>query len=311
MHIQMKFCGSCFVNLKRPFLTLAVAVLVLTSPFVSEAKTLSIGTISAAPVDEIRVFQPFADYLAGELADDGIDAVKVIIAADIHQMAALLKSGEVDLFIDSSVTALVINKLSGSEYMLRRWKKGRGQYRSVIFVRADSAIANLADLKGKTIAFEEPFSTSGFMLPALTIGRQGLDLFPLESTYSPPPADKVGYIMAFDNETQAAWVERGRVQAAAMAEADFEELAKTALEPLRALFITPFVPYHVITHRPGLDAGLVARIKTVLKAAHETEPGASILGAFERTAKFDDIPAPLLADVLEFEPFLSLLPSLN
>ena len=149
------------------------------------------------------------------------------------------------------------------------------------------------------------------MLPALTIGRQGLVLSPKESTYSPAPADKLGYIMAFDNETQAAWVERGRVQAAAMAEGDFEDLAKTALEPLRQLFVTPFVPYHVMTHRPGLDARLVERIKTVLKSAHETEQGASVLGAFERTAKFDDIPAPLLADVLKFEPFLSLIPALN
>lgn len=311
MSLQMKFCSSFFVNLKRPFWALAFAVLALSSPSVTWAKTLNIGTISADPVDEIRVFQPFADYLAGKLANDGIDAATVVIAADIHQMAALLKSGKVDLFIDSSVTALVINKLSGSEYMLRRWKKGRGQYRSVVFVRDDSAITSLEDLKGKTIAFEEPFSTSGFMLPALSIGRQGLSMFPLESTYSPPPADKVGYIMAYDNETQATWVERGRVQAAAMAEGDFEDLAKTALMPLRALFITPYVPYHVISHRPGLDAGLVARIKTVLKSAHETERGASVLGAFERTSKFDDIPAPLLADVLKFEPFLNLIPALN
>lgn len=285
MHSLIKFCSSILSHVKRPVLMLAIAGLALTMTSGAWAKTLKIGTISAAPVDEIRTFQPFADYLAGELADDGIVAVKVVIAADVHQMAALLKSGDVDLYIDSSITALVVNKLSGSEYMLRRWKKGRGQYRSVIFVRDESAITSLADLKGKTIAFEEPFSTSGFMLPALSMGRQGLELIHLDSTYAAPPADKVGYIMAFDNETQAAWVERKRVQAAAMAESDFEDLSKTSLEPLRALFITPYVPYHVVTRRPGLDEPLMERIKTVLKAAHETERGSAMLGAFERTAK--------------------------
>lgn len=309
MYSPLKFCSRLILTLA--FMVLAFMVLAFTITPQAWAKTLKIGTISAVPVDEIRTFQPFADYLAAELADDGIEAAEVLIAADVHQMAAMLKSGEADLFIDSSVTALVVNKLSGSKYMLRRWKKGRGQYRSVIFVRDDSTITSLADLKGKTIAFEEPFSTSGYMLPALSLGLRGLEFFALDSTYILPPADKVGYIMAFDNETQAAWVERNRVQAAAMAEDDFKDLSKTSLEPLRALLITPYVPYHVVTHRLGLDAQLVERIKTVLKAAHETERGSTVLSAFERTAKFDDIPPSLLDNVFKLAPLLGLLPSLN
>ena len=307
MKFVHKILRRILQSFSRPIFALVITALALTMASPSWAKTLNIGTISAAPVDEIRVFQPFADYLAGNLVGDGIDAVKVVIAADIHQMAKMLKNGEADLFIDSSVTALAVNKLSGSEYMLRRWKKGRAQYRSVIFVRDDSPIAGLADLKGKIIAFEEPFSTSGFMLPAMTIRRQGLELMAVQSVHSTPPADQIGYIMALDNETQAVWVERGRVQAAAMAEDDFNDIAKTALKPLRALHVTPFVPYHVMTHRPGLEAQLVERIKTVLKSAHETERGRGVLMDFERTTKFDDIPPELLAKIMKLEPFLNLI----
>lgn len=305
-HIH-KISHHMFRVLRCPVVALAIALLALTVASPSWAKTLNIGTISAAPIDEIRTFQPFADYLADNLDGDGIDDVKVVIAANIHQMAKMLKNGEADLFIDSSVTALAVNKLSGSQCMLRRWKKGREQYRSVIFVRDDSAIASLADLKGKIIAFEEPFSTSGFMLPALTAHGEGLELIAVDSVHSTPPAGHIGYIMALDNETQAAWVERNRVQAAAMAEDDFNDLAKTALKPLRALYVTPFVPYHVMTHRSGLEAPLVERIKTVLKSAHETELGRKILMNFERTTKFDDIPPGLLASALKLEPFLDLI----
>lgn len=300
-----------FRVLRRPIVALVFTAVALTMAPPSWAKTLTIGTISTNPVDEIRTFQPFADYLAGELAGDGIDAVKVVIAANVNQMSTMLKNGETDLFIDSSVTALLINKLSGSEYMLRRWKKGRAHYRSVIFVRDDSDIFSLAELKGKIIAFEEPFSTSGYMLPALSVHREGLKLIAVASIDVTPPADRAGYIMVFDNETQSTWVERGRVQAAAMAEDDFNDFAKTALKPLRALHMTPFVPYHVVTHRPGLAAPLVERIKTVLRSAHETEYGRGVLADFERTTKFDDIPPELLTDVLKLEPFLHLITSLK
>jgi len=287
-----------------PIFALMSLVLILAVATPASAKPLTIGTISSTPVEEVRAFQPFADFLAERLVGDGIDAAKVVIAESVNQMAALLKSGEVDLFIDSSVTALVVNRLSGSQYMLRRWKKGRDQYRSVVFVCDDSAITVLDDLKDKLIAFEEPFSTSGYMLPALAIRGQGLELDEVASVQGVPSSGAVGYIMAFDNETQAAWLERGRVQAAAMAENDFQNFSKTALKPFRILYVTPFVPYHVMVHRPGLNARLVERIKTVLKSAHETKSGREVLAEFEGTTKFDDIPPSLLDNVLQFEPFL-------
>ncbi|HEY9163648.1 MAG TPA: phosphate/phosphite/phosphonate ABC transporter substrate-binding protein [Magnetovibrio sp.] len=281
------------------------ALLSLAAP--SWATTLTLGSISATPVEETRTFQPFADYLGELLAADGVDQVKVVIAPNIAQMAALMKNGKVDLFIDSSVTALAVNKLSGSSYMLRRWKKGRDQYRSVIFVRDDSSIHTLDDLNNHTIAFEEPFSTSGFMLPAMAMRNHGLDMVRVNTVRDVAPADKVAYIMAYDAETQATWLERDRVHAAAMADADFEDFAKTAITPLRVLYTTDYVPYHVMTHSPVLDPHLVERIKAVLKTAHETEQGRAVLKAFERTAKFDDIPAPLLDNVLNLAPHLDMI----
>jgi len=292
---------------RRAVVSLSSAVVTLALAVPSFAKTMTIGTISTSPVEETRVFQPFADDLAGRLAEDGIDDAKVVIATDIQHMAALLKSGAVDLYIDSSVTALAVNALSGSQYMLRRWKKGRSQYRSVIFVRDDSDIKTLDDLKNKVIAFEEPFSTSGFMLPAMTLKREGMKLAAVQAVHVRPPAGTIGSIMAFDNETQSSWVERGRVQAAAMAEEDFHTFAKTALNPLRVLYTTPYVPYHVVIHRPDLDHKLVQGIKKVLKSAHETQSGQSMLKNFERTAKFDDIPEQLLGHVTVLTPFLSLI----
>lgn len=273
----------------------------------AQADILTIGTISADPVDEIRNFKPFADYLVRQLASDGVDKVKVQVARDIPEIAGMLKRQKIDLFIDSSVTALIVNNLSGSKFLLRRWKKGRGKYRSVIFVNSDSGISRLRDLRNKIIAFEEPFSTSGFILPALEVLRSGLELSQLDDVRSRLASGKVNYVLANDNETQMVWLERDRVAAAAMAEDDFNEYSKNALKPLTILFTTPYVPYHVVTYRSGLEAKYVRRIKEVLKSAHETEEGRVVLEKFEQTARFDEIPDELLSEIHKLVPFLNKL----
>ena len=104
-------------------------------------------------------------------------------------MAAMIREKEVDLLIDSSVTALLVNELAGSKFLLRRWKNGQEAYRSVVVVRQDSRFNFLSDLAGETVAFEETFSTSGFMLPVLGMARSGLRLVPLDDLGQTPPPE--------------------------------------------------------------------------------------------------------------------------
>lgn len=54
------------------------------------AGVITIGSISNEPGSEIEVFQPFADYLAGQLTDSGIGRGKVVVARDIEGMAKLM-----------------------------------------------------------------------------------------------------------------------------------------------------------------------------------------------------------------------------
>ncbi|KLN61215.1 hypothetical protein WH96_08670 [Kiloniella spongiae] len=276
--------------------------------FSANSGTLSIGTISSEPVGDIKTFTPFANYLAEELIDDGVDGIKVVIAPDINQMVAMLKQKEIDLFIDSSITASIVNKLSGSEFMLRRWKKGRAKYRSVVFVAENSDIQQINDLQGKIIAFEEPFSTSGYVLPALAILQSQNVLHQLDRLSSAPIADEIGFVMAYDSETQIVWLERDLVAAAAMSEDDYLEYAQSAMIPMRVLHTTSYVPYHVVVHRAGLDPILIKRIKQVLKTAHDDRKGADVLKHFERTTKFDEIPDDLLQEIKRFDPYLGDVP---
>jgi phosphonate transport system substrate-binding protein len=55
-------------------------------------------------------------------------------------------------------------------------KDGSTYYYSVMVVRADSGIKTLADMKGHSLAWADPNSTSGYLIPGATLKTKGIDL---------------------------------------------------------------------------------------------------------------------------------------
>lgn len=55
---------------------------------------------------------------------------------------------------------------------------GSTYYYSVILTRADSGIKSLADMRGHSLAWADPNSTSGYLIPSSTLKSQGIDLTP-------------------------------------------------------------------------------------------------------------------------------------
>jgi phosphonate transport system substrate-binding protein len=55
-------------------------------------------------------------------------------------------------------------------------KDGSISYRSVMVVKADSGINSLDDMKGRSLAFADPNSTSGYLIPSFELRRKGIDL---------------------------------------------------------------------------------------------------------------------------------------
>jgi phosphonate transport system substrate-binding protein len=55
-------------------------------------------------------------------------------------------------------------------------KDGSTYYYSVMVVRADSGIKTLADMKGHSLAWADPNSTSGYLIPSATLKTKGIKL---------------------------------------------------------------------------------------------------------------------------------------
>ena len=83
------------------------------------------------------------------------------------QSAALGAAGYATLFLQDPQAIEPIATL--------RQEDGTVGYHSVLLVRADSPYRTLADLRGRSLAFTERLSTSGFLIPYYELTKQGYE----------------------------------------------------------------------------------------------------------------------------------------
>lgn len=267
-------------------------------------RTLVIGSVSDDPEEEAEVFQPFIDHVVAQLGDAGVTAGEVVVAPSIEEMAELLRSGEVDLYVDSMNGIASVVAQGAGVPLLRRWKDGAPEYHSVVVARRDSGITSVEQLRGRTVAFEEETSTDGYFLAAATLVEQGLPLTQVVEPASPVTPDQIGYLFSGDDENTVFLVLDGRVAAGALSGEDLEENAGSRADELVTVMRTVDVPRHGVVTRADLDPALATALTTVLGALHETADGQSVLEEFDGTERFDELTMDGLADVLELRRVL-------
>jgi len=270
----------------------------------ASAETVHLGTIGQSPADEIRDFLPLADYLTTTLKNEGVNEVKIVVAESLAEMAALVRAAKVDVFMDSAYPSMALNQLTGSRFLLRRWKRGVAEYRSLIFARKDGGVRQLTDLKGKLLTFEEPFSSTGYFFPKLTLLQAGLKLAAKKATSEPVAVGEVGYVFSNDDENTMLWVLRGRVSAGATDDQNFVKRARGRTNELEILHKSEPIPRQFVSYRQGLTEDLIVKIREVLLSMDKTQAGKKTLIDFQKTTKFDRIPDEFNQIVSKSKPFL-------
>lgn len=251
---------------------------------------LTFGSVSLNPVVEHETFGPFVDFVVSQMGDVGVGRGRIVVVDSISKMAQELKQGRVDVYIDSPFPVAFVSNRTDVDLLARRWKRGSDTYRSVIFTRVDNGVEQVADLAGKMIAFGEPFSTSGFLMPKAALVSTGLRLDNYEDPAASVPPDRVGYVFSNDAENTMFWVLKSKVDAGAVNEDYYQGLVGSRIAELKIILTTGAVPRNLVCVRRSLDPRVKNALQNVLLAMDESEEGRTVLSEFEATTKFDRCP---------------------
>ena len=134
------------------------------------AEQLNLGMIDDSASKMIKRFTPLMNYLN----DNGVSAGKIVTARTVDQMVEFFDEGKVDFMFESPYAALELMDKTGAVPILIREKSGVKSYNSVIFVKKDSPVKAFSDLVGKVVAFEDPTSTSSYLMPVNLLKNAGL-----------------------------------------------------------------------------------------------------------------------------------------
>lgn len=283
------------------FVLTAFATLVLQSFFTAAAaqtpergkmQSLTLGVVSEIHRAQIgEHFQDFSRYLAGRLsATPDVDG-RVMIAPTAFQLAKLIEQKKVDYYFESPYPTYLINDVHGvAKLLLRRWKSGMAEYRSLIFTKNDGGISRLEHLRGKLLVFEDPGSTSGHFLAKSFLLKKGFR-FADKSRFDPHGSpNEIGYVFAYSQEKLIDMVLTGQAVAGVFSDDDYARLEEKKKSTIAILAQTDRLPRHFLSVRKDFPPGMIDRIEKILLSMHESDQGRKILKRTDDTTKFDPLP---------------------
>lgn len=137
----------------------------------SSEDTIKITAIGLEdPAKMIENFNPLCEYLTQKIGKK----VEFIPSANYEKAVEGLKDGTIDMASLGPVTYVQAHDGFGAEPIVKSLENGKASYESVIFVRKDSKISKVEDLKGKKVAFGDKDSMSSNCAPKYLMYNKGI-----------------------------------------------------------------------------------------------------------------------------------------
>lgn len=156
--------------LKKTLLAAAALVALAASAHAEDLKEFRIGILGGEnEADRLRNFQCMVDKLPAAI---GVEKVSLFPAADYDGVVQGLLGGTLDYAeLGASAFAKVhLAKADAVEPILTTVQTdGSSGYYSIMVARKDSGITKIEDIKGKKLGYADPDSTSGYLVPLVTL----------------------------------------------------------------------------------------------------------------------------------------------
>ncbi len=254
-------------------------------------KYLTMGLVFQNPREPVpEPLREFVGYVARKLSSTPAISGTVVVAPTASQLVKLLDEKRVDFYMESPYPTYLINRQGAGTLLLRRWKGGMSEYRSVIFTNKESGISRVEELRGGMIAFEDVGSTSGYFMPKLLMLNKRLTLTEKPGLDAKVTTKEVGYIFAGSDKNILNFVLARKVAAGAFSNDDYAGIVEKEKSAISILAESASMPRHLVSIRKDLPQPVAKRLKEILLAMHEDAEGRAILQRTDNTTKFDLLP---------------------
>jgi len=281
--------------LLAPFLTLLASASLTQAADPSWPKELTFALLSTESAPEVtRRWEPILAQLEKDL---GVK-VKPIMASDYRGTIEALKFKKAEighLGPKSYVEATNDNYANVEPVVQIRHTNGSLGYRSCLIVHTDSDIFSPEDIGGKTFAFNDPNSTSGYLVPmTMFLNEMGIN----------PKQHFSKLTFSGSHEASILAVMHKKVEVASTNLPDVQQLTREGKVPrgaLRIIWVSKLIPNDPIVVRKDLPGSLRQAIQDSLVAMPEKHPevfatAGSIIGGFQ---KVDDAKYQVIRELNE------------
>jgi phosphonate transport system substrate-binding protein len=253
----------------------ALALALASGHLAADRPVLRVSAIpDEVPTELQRKFKPLGEYLVKQLGME----VKFTPVPDYPATVEGIAGGHLDMVWYGGFTFVQARRRTGNAIPLVQ-RQEDAQFHSKFIARIGSGIRSLADLKGKSLAFGSPSSTSGHLMPRYYLLKAGID----------PERDLAHIAFSGAHDVTAKWVESGKVDAGALNESIWQKLVeekKIDTSRVAVFYTTPAYFDYNWTVRGDLAPEIVARIKAAFLALDDAKPADHAILDLQRTRKF-------------------------
>ena len=201
-------------------------------------------------------YRPLAEHLSRQLGRP----VKLYTVDTWEGLAKSLANGETDIALMGPWGYVLANHVAGAQAVASILYDGKPEYFAIMVTHPKSGIRSIADLKGRTFAFGDKGSTSGYLIPYHHFQKNGID-----------PDKYLGRVLNTKHQAIEMQVTRGEIDAGADYNRNRDAMIAEGL--IKAADSVVFwtsdpLPNDALAVRAELakDAAFVARLRAALES---------------------------------------------
>ena len=231
-------------------------VLAVAGPAAAQQPLHLVLTPSQKPTDLLAAGEEFGRVLGALVGTP----VRVTVASDYAAVIEALRNRTADLAFVHPVGYVLASREAKATIVAKNVWHGKSTFTSRIYVRRDAGIRTLEDLRGKSIAFVDPASSSGYTYPMVLLIQRGL------VRNRDPKTFFREVVFAGSHDAAMRALLNGHVDAIASFDLAREQYLKDESERARITFVaeTPPIPEAGIAARDGLDPRTIERVRAAL-----------------------------------------------